>query len=355
MTAATGSIDDQAEAIIVATRRAAAKRRRLIVALILLLAALSAAGLAVGPVRLSFSEIVAGILRKDDALAMIILEIRLPRLILSLTIGASLGVCGAAAQALTRNPLADPAIFGAPQAAALGAVAVLYLGIANASSFALPIAAIGAAAGSMSLIGLLALRRSSVTTLLLAGLAIGSLCGAAISLVLSLSANPYALTEIVFWLLGSFADRSFLHVGLSLPFLLVSGLLLYRCGAAFRALTLGVDAASSLGVNITATTLLSVSAIAIGVGAGTAVVGAIGFVGLIAPHLVRPFCGGDPQATLTPSLLAGAALMTAADILVRVIPSTTELRVGAVTAVLGAPFFLYIVLSRGASFGDDAS
>jgi iron complex transport system permease protein len=190
-----------------------------------------------------------------------------------------------------------------------------------------------------------------VTTLLLAGISIGSLCGAAISLALSLSPNPYAATEIVFWLLGSFSDRTMDHVSLVLPFLLASATLLFMCGPAYRALALGEDTARSLGVSVDGSSIVTACAIAIGVGAATAVSGAIGFVGLMAPHFVRRRCGGDPMATLAPSLLMGSALMLASDIVVRLIPSTGELRVGAVTALLGAPFFLYVVLAKRPGLG----
>ncbi|MDB5572626.1 MAG: transporter permease [Hyphomicrobiales bacterium] len=330
---------------------AASRRRRLIVGLVIALAVLSLLSLAIGPARLSIGEFLLAIVGNDAVSTIILREIRLPRLILSLSVGGAMGLAGAAAQAITRNPLADPGVFGAPQAAAFGAVIVLYSGTSNAFSVWLPIAAILGAGLSLFMIMTLVGRRRDVTVLLLAGIALGSLCGAGISLVLSLSSNPFAVTEIVFWLLGSFSDRSFVHVLISLPFIVPACALLLRCGPAYRLLALGEDTARSLGVGVRFTSFVTACGIAIAVGAGTAVAGAIGFVGLVSPHLVRPACGGDPQATLWPSCLAGAILTTGADVLVRLIPSTSEIRVGVVTAMIGAPFFLYLILTERAAFG----
>ncbi len=338
-----------------AYRAAARRRRRILVCLWIGLICLSCVSLAVGPVSLSPWELMQAVVNDDAISSIIVREIRLPRMILSVTIGGALGLSGAAAQAITRNPLADPGIFGAPQAAALGAVMVLYSGSANAFSFGLPVAAISGAGISMILVMILAGQRRGITTLLLAGIALGSLCGSGISLVLSLSSNPFAVTEIVFWLLGSFSDRSFVHVGMSLPFIVVAGAMLFRCGHSYRLLALGEDTASSLGVKVRLTSILTALGIAIGVGASTAVAGAIGFIGLVSPHLVRQVCSGDPRATLLPSCLAGAILATSADILVRLIPATTEIRVGVVTAMIGAPFFLYLILTERAAFGGRGS
>lgn len=282
-------------------------------------------------------------------------DIRLPRLILSLGVGAGLGLSGAAMQGLLRNPLAEPAIFGAPQAAAFGAVLALYSGFADALSWALPAAAIAGAFLSVAAILLAARSGAGLVTLILAGLAVSSLAGAATSLAINLSPNPFAVTEIVFWLMGSFEDRSMRHVALALPLLALSAALLLRCAPGYRALTLGEETAASLGVDVARLRRLSVAGVAIGVGAGVAVSGAIGFVGLVAPHLARPLVGADPGRILLPSALIGAALLTAADIGVRLAPSVTEIKVGVVTALIGAPLFLWLILARRAAFPDAAS
>ena len=278
----------------------------------------------------------------------------MPRLLLSLFVGAMLGMSGAAMQGLLRNPLAEPSVFGAPQAAAFGAVCVLYSGLADAHSFILPVAAIAGAFISVGLILLVAGRNAGLLTLLLTGLAVASLAGAATSLALNLSPNPFAVAEIVFWLMGSFEDRSMQHVLLALPFIIVALVVLAGCGRGYRAMALGDDTALTLGVNVRRIQLVTVAAVALGVGAGVAVSGAIGFVGLAAPHLMRSMIGSDPQRLLLPSALSGAALLTAADILVRLVPASTEIKVGVLTAMLGVPLFLWLVLSRRAfAQGDD--
>lgn len=303
-----------------------------------------------GPAQLSLAEMWRGAFARDSVAGIILLDIRLPRLLLSLGVGATLGLCGGAMQGLLRNPLAEPAIFGAPQAAAFGAASMLYLGLADAYSFALPGAAMLGAGLSMMFVLFIAGRAAHLVTLILAGLAVGALAGAATSLVINLSPNPFAVTEIVFWLMGSFEDRSMRHVVLALPFLAVCILILLGCGKSYRALTLGEDVASTLGVDVTRLRALTIFAVSLGVGASVAVSGAIGFIGLVAPHLVRPFAGGDPQRTLIPAALAGALLLAAADIAVRLIPATSEIRIGVLTAAMGVPLFIWLVVTQRAYF-----
>src|SRR3712207_6334019 len=320
----------------------------LLVFLAILVTVLAVASLAIGPARLSPLTAAAALVSDLGSTSLIVREIRLPRTLLAIGIGGTLGLIGAALQALLRNPLADASVFGAPQAAALGTVLVLYFGWAGALSWALPFAAIAGALVSIALIVAVAGREPGVVVLVLAGLAVGSLSGAATSFAISLAPNPFAVTEIVFWLLGSLEDRSMLHVMLAAPFLAVAAALILSTGPALRALTLGEDAAASLGVNVARTRLLVVLAAAIGAGASVAVAGAIGFVGLVSPHLVRPFVNYDPARTLAPSALAGAALLLAADCAVRLIPSAYEVKIGVLTALLGVPFFLWIIARRRA-------
>jgi len=313
----------------------------------LLVVALFGASLAVGPVVLPPLTVAAALVGGGDKAARIIVtEIRLPRALLAVMIGGTLGLSGAALQGLLRNPLAAPSLFGAPSAAAFGAVAVISLGLVDALSFALPVAAICGALASVALLILVAGPRASLLVLILAGLAVSSLAGAATSLALNLAPNPFAALEIAFWLLGSLEDRSMTHVLIALPFMLVGVVLLMWDRRAFRALTLGEEAAESMGFSLTAVRLRVVAGVAAAVGAGVAVAGSIGFVGLVAPHLMRPFVGHDPGKLPVPAALAGAALLLAADVAVRLIPSQSEIKVGVLTALIGAPFFIALIIRR---------
>jgi iron complex transport system permease protein len=247
---------------------------------------------------------------------------------------------------LLRNPLAEPALFGAPQAAAAAASLVIAFGLAGATSFAVPLA--GVAGALLSIGGLVAIagRRASLTVTLLAGLALASFAGAATALILNLAPNPYIALEIAFWLLGSLQDRSSDHLFLAAPFIAVSWIFLAMNAGAFRALTLGEDAAASLGVDVERTRITVVIGVALGVGAAVAVAGAIGFVGLVAPHLVRRAVGSDPARVLLPAALTGAALLLAADIAVRLVPGAIEIKVGVITALIGVPFFLAMIFAE---------
>lgn len=324
-----------------------AARRRTIVttALVVLVGGLALASLGVGPVWLSPATVVDALFGGGSEVQRIIVQqIRLPRAILALAIGGILGLSGAALQGLLRNPLASPSLFGAPQAAAFGAVLMIALGLADVRSFALPAAAIVAAFVSVFVLLAIAGRNAGLLILILAGLAISSLAGAATSLTMNLSRNPFAALEIAFWLLGSLEDRSFQHVTLALPFIVVGAAILLSQRHAFRALSIGEETAQSLGVHVGRLRLLVVLGVALGVGGAVAVAGAIGFIGLVAPHLMRPLMGYDPGRLLVPSALTGAALLLAADIAVRIIPSTSDVKVGVLTALIGVPFFLYLIV-----------
>ena len=327
----------------------------LVGALIVLVAVLFAGSLAVGPVFLPFGTIGAVLMGKgSEAARIIVLEIRLPRALLALMIGGTLGLSGAALQGLLRNPLAAPSLFGAPAAAAFGAVLVISLGLVSALSWALPAAAIAGALLSVALLILVAGPRASLLVLILAGLAVSSLAGAATALALNLAPNPFAALEIAFWLLGSLQDRSMQHVLIAAPFMAVGVVLLMWDRRAFRALTLGEDAAASLGFDLARVRLRVVAGVAAAVGAGVAVAGSIGFVGLVAPHLMRPFVRHDPGRLMVPAALSGAALLLAADIAVRLIPSTSEIKVGVFTALIGAPFFIVLIIARRHQLTGDA-
>jgi iron complex transport system permease protein len=325
----------------------AAGRPWLLPALGGLVAALFILSLGVGPVRLSPAEVVAALLAGDDgAHAVIVREIRLPRAILALAIGGMLGLSGAAMQGLLRNPLSAPSLFGAPQAAAFAAVATISLGWNDTLSWGLPVAAITGAFLSVFLLIAVAGRNASLLLLILAGLAVSSLAGAGTALAMNLAPNPFAALEIAFWLLGSLEDRSMRHVALALPFIAVAGALLFVQRGAFRALSLGEEAAASLGVNVEALRFTVILGVALGVGASVAVAGTIAFIGLVAPHLMRPLVAHDPARLLLPAALTGSALLLAADVAVRLIPATTDIKVGVLTSIIGVPFFLYLILRQ---------
>lgn len=328
--------------------RFAPPRWTLLAALSALAIAAALASLLFGPVDLSLARLFGAAAGDGDRIARIILfDLRLPRTLLALAVGAILGLSGAALQGYLRNPLAEPSVLGTSNAAALGAVAALYFGLAELHPAMLPLLAIGGAVVALAILFLLAGRAESPLTLILAGIAVATLAGAGISLSLNLSPNPFAAMEIMTWLLGSLENRSFAHLWVALPCIALGGLLLLWDGRALDALTLGEDGAQALGVDLKRTRLRLLLGTAIGVGGAVAVSGAIGFVGLIVPHLVRPLTDRSPSAILLPSAIGGAALLTLADIGVRIVPTTNELKLGVVTAFLGVPVFLiYLMRER---------
>jgi iron complex transport system permease protein len=265
--------------------------------------------------------------------------------VLGLMIGATLGLSGAALQGYLRNPLAEPGLVGVSAGASLGAVLAIYTGLSAAFPPALPLMGLGG--GLLAVLAVLGLSRGSgpggAAALILAGVAVTSLAGALTSLALNLSPNPFAALEIVFWMLGSLQDRSWLHVQLAAPFMLAGWAMLALLGRGLDALTLGEDAAAALGVRLSRLRLMAVLGTAASVGAATAVAGAIGFVGLVAPHLLRPLVGSRPSALLPAAALGGACLLLAADIATRLIAPADDLKLGVLTALVGAPFFLRLI------------
>lgn len=314
----------------------------LLATLVLLLCLLS---LAAGRASLSPAEVLAGLFGYgDEAARLIVREVRLPRTLLGLLVGGTLGLTGAALQGLLRNPLAEPALLGVSGSASLGAVIAFYFGFAASFPLALPLGGMAGALLAVTLLYALAGREASALTLILAGVAINSMAAALTALALNLAPSPYAAVEILFWLLGSLADRSFDQVRLALPLVLLGWLLLAGIGRSLDALTLGEDTARSLGINLAALQRRIILGTALSVGATTSVTGSVGFIGLVVPHLLRPLVGYRPGVLLWLSALGGAALTLAADILIRWIASGQELRLGVITALLGAPFFLWLVL-----------
>lgn len=315
-------------------------------ALAALIVVLCIVSLMVGPAGLSPQAALSGLFSGDGPAGLIVREIRLPRTLLAALIGATLGLSGAALQGLLRNPLAAPELFGAPQAAAATASAAIAFGFLPATSFAVPLSGICGALISIGGLVAIAGRRASLTVTLLAGLALASFAGAATALILNLAPNPFIALEVAFWLLGSLEDRSADHLIIATPFFVASWIVLAFGARAFRALTLGEDAAQSLGIDIGRVRALVVVGVALGVGAAVAVAGSIGFIGLVAPHLVRRISGHDPARLMLPAALAGATLLLLADIAVRSVPSANELKVGVVTALIGVPFFLAMIFAE---------
>lgn len=280
---------------------------------------------------------------KGTPMNVVMREIRLPRALLAVMIGASLGLSGAAMQGYLRNPLAEPGLIGVSASSALGAVLAIQTGMAASLTLALPLSALSAALLSVTLVLLLAGPRGSSLTLILAGIALSALASALTSLVLNLSPNPFAAAEIVFWMLGALSDRSFEHVWIALPFMALGWVLLGTLGRSLDALTLGEDAAEAMGIRLSHVRLKLVIGTAACVGAATAVAGAIGFVGLVVPHVLRRFVGARPSSLLWASALGGAAMVLAADIAVRVLLPERDLKLGVLMALVGAPLFLHLI------------
>jgi iron complex transport system permease protein len=299
-----------------------------------------AASLAIGPSGFGLGG--------GEAARLILWEIRFPRAVLAGLVGASLGLSGAALQGYLRNPLAEPSLVGVSSGAALGAVLAIHLGLSQALALALPLGGlIGAAVAMLAVVALAGLHGGPVT-LILAGLAVSGIATALISLALNLSQNPFAAVEMVFWLMGSLADRSLTQVWLAAPPIVVGMALLLLIGRDLDALTLGEDAARSLGVNVARTRLVVVAGTALAVGAATSVTGVIGFVGLLVPHVLRPLAGHRPSLLLPASALAGAIFLLSADIALRLAQPWMDLRIGVLTALIGAPFFVWLVLKTRA-------
>ncbi len=299
----------------------------------------------IGPRRSGFFDLYALYQNDPDLARLILLDIRLPRTLLGLLTGATLGLSGAALQSLLRNPLAEPGVIGVSGGAAFGAVAVFYFGLAGGGVLAISTGGMIGALSALGFLYLLAGKNPSVATLILAGVAINGFAAAMTSLALNFSPNPYAALEIVFWLMGSLVDRSLPHIAFALPFIIIGWALLFSAGKALDALTLGEDTAVSLGFDLNWLKLRIILGCGLAVGAAVAVTGAIGFVGLVVPHLLRPFVGYQPSRLILPSALGGAVLLTCADIIVRLISPDIELKIGVITALIGAPFFLYLIMS----------
>jgi len=276
----------------------------------------------------------------------VVWSIRLPRALAAGLVGAALGMSGAALQGLLRNPLAEPGVLGVSATSALAATFVLYYGLVDLFPQLLPLAAIAGALGATALLALVGARTRSVVTLILVGIGLTSLAGALMALLLSFAPNPFTLADMVTWMMGSVANRSFADLAVSGPFLLAGGAILLFAQRGLSVLTLGEEAAAGAGLDVGRQRLLVVLGAGLATGASVAIAGAVGFVGIVAPHLVRPMTGYDPARSLLPSALLAAVLLVLADILVRVLPTSAELKLGVVAALVGAPIFVWIAARR---------
>ncbi|MBR2535852.1 MAG: iron ABC transporter permease [Hyphomicrobium sp.] len=292
-----------------------------------------------------------GFPQNPAAAEIVFREIRVPRAILGFLIGAALGLSGAVLQGYLRNPLAEPGLLGISGGASLGAVTAIHSGLAGKVAMALPVAGLAGAALATVAIIALAGATGSTTTLILAGVAVSSIAGALTSLALNLSPNPFASTEIMFWLMGSLTDRSLVHVWLASPLILIGCAMLLTTGRDLDALSLGEDAAKNLGVDLTGLRFKVIAGSALAVGAATSVAGAISFIGLIVPHVLRPFVGHSPARLLLPCLFGGAAMVLFSDVVLRLLSPQGDLRLGVLSALIGAPFFLWRVLSSRREMG----
>ncbi|MDZ7626982.1 MAG: iron ABC transporter permease [Parvularculaceae bacterium] len=310
-------------------------------ALVAISAIAVASSLLTGPAPLSAPEALAALFG-DAPASIIVRDIRLPRALAAWLAGAALGAAGAALQGLLRNPLADPGVLGVSSIAALGAVIAIYFNLAAAAFWVTPLAAIIAAFGATALLYALGAGHLSATRLILVGVGLSSLAGAAIALVMNLAPNPFILSDLVNWLFGAVTNRSFADLALTAPFMALGLALTLIAAPGLTALSLGEDTAASVGADIVRTRTLAIGGAALLTGAAVALAGAIGFVGVVAPHLARPLIGHDPGRAIIPAALIGGAMLTIADLVIRLLPFDQELKLGVAAALIGAPAFILI-------------
>jgi iron complex transport system permease protein len=304
----------------------------------------AAASFFFGPADFSPRDLLAGLFSGQGAAGVVATDIRLPRALLALIIGAALGGSGAALQGLFVNPLAEPGVTGVTASAGLGAVVAMYFGLVAISPFSLPLCAIFGALVAAAILYALSKSGAGAVALVLAGVAVASFATALTALALSLSANPYAISEMVLWMMGSLKDRTLNDVAYALPLVAMGLVLIASTARGLDALTLGEEAAQSLGVHVAGVRGRVVVGVALATGAATAAAGAVSFVGLVVPHLLRPLFGHQPSRLIVPSMIGGAAMVAAADVLLRLIAPDGQLLLGVVTALLGAPFFLWLIM-----------
>lgn len=310
------------------------------------IAAITAACL-LGSTPMEFTRVLSALLgQSSPGDTIVVWQIRLPRALAAFVVGCALGASGAALQGLLRNPLAEPGILGVTATSSLFATFALYYGLASASVYLLPIYAIAGALVATALLAVAAIRVKSIVTLILLGVGLSSFSAAAMSLLLNLAPNPFSLFDMINWLLGSVANRSFDDLRIALPFVIAGVGILLSTRRGLSALTLGEEAASGIGLNLRRQRIAVVLGAGLATGASVALAGAIGFVGIVAPHIVRPLVGYDPARSILPSAILAGIILVVADIGVRLLPTTSELKLGVVAALIGAPVFAWIALQR---------
>lgn len=324
--------------------------RMLLPSLVVGIAVALVAACLLGSVPLPAARMAAALLGQGEVGDILVVwHVRLPRALAALAAGIALGISGAALQGLLRNPLAEPGVLGVSAMSALFATVALFYGLAATIPFALPLAAIAGALAATAIIAWAAPRTSSVVTLILVGVGISSFSGAVMALLMNLAPNPFTLADMVTWMMGSVANRSFDDLALSGPFILLGSAVLVAGRRGLAALSLGEEAAAGIGLNVARQRLIVVLGAGLATGGAVALAGAIGFVGIVAPHLVRPWVRHDPARVLLPSALLSGLILILADITVRVMPGDTELKLGVVAALIGVPVFVMIALRRGAA------
>ena len=274
--------------------------------------------------------------------AIILTQIRLPRSLAAALVGAALGMSGAALQGLLRNPLAEPGVLGVSASAALFATVALFFGLASADAWVLPLASTIRALAATFIVAMAAIHARQVVTLILIGVGLSSFAGALMALLLNLAPNPFTLADMINWTLGTVANRSVQDIAFALPLLMLGGAFMLASGRGLAALALGEEAAQSMGLNLKRQRLAVIIGAGLATGGAVALAGAVGFVGIVAPHVLRPFVRHDPARLLMPSALLGAIILVVADVGVRLIPTVSELRLGVVAALIGAPVFVWI-------------
>ena len=309
--------------------------------------ALIALSVSLGPYKIDWAQLAFDVVRNNQTIDTIVFfELRIPRTIMCILTGTALGTGGAALQTLLRNPLAEPSIIGISSSAALGAVLVMSFQLHLVSLFFMPVGAIIFSMAAATLLVFISRTSHDHVTILLVGVGISLLSGAATSFLLSISDNPYAVNEIVFWMLGSLSNVSNDDLLLAVPFALSGAVIMLSTANAQNYFVFGGEVAASSGINVKKLRAKVILGASLAVGGVTAIIGMVGFIGLLSPHLVRPFVGNEPRRTLIWSPVVASLLVLAADIAIRLLPTTNELRLGVVTTLIGAPLFLYVVFKR---------
>ena len=308
----------------------------------------------VGPTPIAVNDSMLALFGAGEpAYQVIVQEVRFPRAFAAYIVGTMLGLAGAAMQGLLRNPLAEPGVLGVSATSSLFATVSIYYGFSAISGYVLPLAAITGALVATFFLSFIAVRISSVVVLILVGVGLSSFAGALMSLLMNLAPNPFTLSDMINWMMGTVANRSLDDIFLALPFMLLGSLLILMSGRSLSALSLGEEVAATIGVNLPGARLVLVLGSGLCTGASVAIAGAVGFVGIVAPHLVRRYVQFDPARTLIPSALLAGCILLVADTFIRIMPTTNELKLGVVAALLGAPVFIWIASSRLAGARSD--